>query len=75
MGRLMRVDAILVVSINHLTFVPSVAQPPWDILSERTEIEAALRDPSLVRPIQHHFPSSTPNSRVTRCKASPSGTR
>jgi hypothetical protein len=37
-----------------------VAQPHGDILGERTEIEAALRDPSLLRIIQHHFPSLTP---------------
>ena len=39
--------------------IPTVAQPLWDILYERDAIEAALRDPSLVRPIQHHFPSAT----------------
>ncbi len=40
--------------------LPTVAQPLWDILTERNEIETALRDPSLLRPIQHHFPTATP---------------
>jgi hypothetical protein len=35
----------------------TVSQPLWDVLSERAEIAAALDDPSLLRPIQYHFPS------------------
>ena len=44
---------------DAFVLIPAVAQPLWDILFERDEIEAALRDPSLLRPIQHHFPSAT----------------
>ena len=44
---------------DAFVLIPTVAQPLWDILLERDEIEAALRDPSLLRPIQHHFPSAT----------------
>ncbi len=45
---------------DAFVLIPAVAQPLWDILSERDEIEDALRDLSLLRPIQHHFPPATP---------------
>lgn len=35
--------------------IPSVPQPLWETLSERAEIEAALADPTLVRPIHRHY--------------------
>jgi len=40
--------------------INTVSQPLWSILSERTEIENALADPTLLRPIQHHFPKGSP---------------
>ena len=33
----------------------TVPQPLWEVLCERTEIEAALASPNRLRPIQHHF--------------------
>lgn len=35
--------------------IPTVAQPLWPVIHERTQIEAALADPNRLRPIQHHF--------------------
>lgn len=35
--------------------IRTVAQPLWDVVGEKAEIEAALNDPSRLRPIQHHF--------------------
>lgn len=37
--------------------IRTVPQPLWDVLGERTTIEAALNDPNRLRPIQHHFPA------------------
>jgi hypothetical protein len=45
---------------DAFVLIPTVAQPLWDILSERDEVDAALADPSLLRLIQHHFPSAAP---------------
>ena len=35
--------------------IRTVRQPLWPLLSEREAVEAALDDPSLLRPIQRHF--------------------
>ena len=35
--------------------IPTVAQPLWDILSDRADIEAALADPNRLRPIHGHY--------------------
>ena len=35
--------------------IPTVAQPLWNVLSERADIEAALADPNRVRPIHGHY--------------------
>jgi hypothetical protein len=45
--------------------IRAVAQPLWDVLSERTEIEAALNDPNRLRPIQHHFGARYPRAAAT----------
>lgn len=35
--------------------IPAVAQPLWDVVRDRLEIEQALADPARLRPIQHHY--------------------
>lgn len=35
--------------------IRTVPQPLWEVVTERTSVEAALDDPSRLRPIQHHF--------------------
>lgn len=36
--------------------IRTVPQPLWEVISERSAVEAALDEPNLLRPIQHHFP-------------------
>ncbi len=35
--------------------IPTVAQPLWEVVAERTDIEAALADPNRLRPIHGHY--------------------
>jgi hypothetical protein len=35
--------------------IRTVPQPLWEIVAERTTVEAALDDPNRLRPIQYHF--------------------
>jgi uncharacterized protein len=35
--------------------IPTVAQPLWDVVPERADIEAALADPNRLRPIHGHY--------------------
>ena len=37
--------------------IPNVAQPLWEIVRDRAEIEAALAEPPRLRPIHHHYRS------------------
>jgi uncharacterized protein len=35
--------------------IPAVAQPLWEIIGDRAEVEAALAEPGRLRPIHHHY--------------------
>lgn len=35
--------------------IPTVPQPLWNVIRERDQIEAALADPTRLRPIHHHY--------------------
>ncbi len=38
--------------------VPTVPQPLWEIVRDRSEIESALAEPARLRPIHHHYRGS-----------------
>ena len=40
--------------------IPNVAQPLWEIVRDRAEIEAALAEPPRLRPIHHHYCAAIP---------------
>jgi uncharacterized protein len=40
--------------------IPTVAQPLWEVVAERTDIEAALADPNRLRPIHGHYRHAVP---------------
>lgn len=40
--------------------IPTVPQPLWEIVADRSTIEAALADPNRLRPIHDHFRAARP---------------
>jgi uncharacterized protein len=40
--------------------IPTVAQPLWEVVAERTDIEAALADPNRLRSIHGHYRHAVP---------------